>query len=364
MRLLPAGILLLATLAGCNRTKPEQAPTDAGPGNYARLGPIGLSVESVRHGKVRMRGMMGQDGESKEDVLLVRTRFKLLDTSAAVKQFGLQRDGSMMGGGGLKVKDETGREFKAAGGFGFDAITGRRTDATILTADNPEATDVLTFESVAGAQGDLVLEVPANYQTKQPDGTFLMPKDPGTFRFRIPRAMWAEPPPATAAGPGNWATVGPVSVAVESVRVGKVKMEGVGFNRSGESKDDVLAVSVRVRLADAAARVKKPPFTPDGPIAFSGPAVTLKNAAGEAFPAVGGFGLDRILGRQDGDVELSAAKPEATDLLTFDAKAAGADELILTLWPKWDEKKPDGTWADPRHDGEFRFRIPKSMWGK
>ena len=57
--------------------------------------------------------------------------------------------------------------------------------------------DVLTFESVATATGDLTPEVPANYQVQQPGGTFLQPKYPGTFRFRIPRALYANPPPAT-----------------------------------------------------------------------------------------------------------------------------------------------------------------------
>lgn len=183
---------LLAALAGCNRDKPVAAPTDAGLGNYCRLGPIGLAVESVRNGKVAMKGMLGQGGESKDEVFAVRTRFKLLDTAVPVKQFGLQRDGGMFGGAGLKLKDENGREFKPLGGFGFDTVTGRRTDHAILTAENPEATDVLTFESAGPAYGDLILEVPANYQVQQPDGKFLQPKEPGTFRFRIPRAMWMQ----------------------------------------------------------------------------------------------------------------------------------------------------------------------------
>lgn len=358
MRPLPL-CLLIAAVVGC-KGKSDPAPTDAG--NYAQLGPIGLSVESVKLGKVRMRGMMGQDGESRDAVFTIRTRFRLLDTSVPVKQFGLQRDGSMMGGGGLKLKDAGGREYQPVGGFGFDAVAGRRDDHAILTAESPEATNVLTFESVAGASGDLTLEVPANYQVKQPDGTFRQPEEPGTFRFRIPKSVWDAPLPTTDAGPGNWATVGPVSVAVESVRVGRVKMDGIA--RQGESKDDLFCVSVRVKLADPAARVKKSPFVPDGPVFMGGPAVTLRSTDGGVFAAVGGFGLDRVIGRQNGDVELSADKPETTDLLTFDGLAGKADELILTLWPKWDERRADGSWKDPRHDGEFRFRIPKSMWQK
>ncbi|HEX4613063.1 MAG TPA: hypothetical protein VH092_33040 [Urbifossiella sp.] len=186
----------LFTLAGCNRLKPEAPPTDAGAGSYARLGPVGLAVDDVRNGKVKMRGMLGAAGESKEEVFTVRTRFKLFDTAVPVRQSELQRDGSLMSGGLLKLKDASGREFKPTGGFGFDAVKGRREDKAILTADKPEATDVLTFESVAGAQGDLILEVSANYQLQQPDGTFLQPKDPGTFRFRIPQPMWSAPAPA------------------------------------------------------------------------------------------------------------------------------------------------------------------------
>jgi hypothetical protein len=360
-------LLLVTALVGCSRTKPAPASIEAGPGNYCQLGPIGLAVESVRLGKIRMHGMMGQDGESKEDVFTVKTRFKLLDASVPVKQFALQRDGTMLGGG-LKLTDENGTQFKPVGGFGLSGVTARGTGDAILTGENPEATDVLTFESVAGAVGDLTLEVSANYQVKQSDGTFLQPKEPGTFRFRIPRAMWETPPPSTEAGPGNWATVGPVSVAVESVRVGKVRVDPfrpAGGGGRAESAEDVFAVSVRVKLADPAARVKKPPFIPDGfGASFLGPSVTLKSRTGEAFPALVAFGFDKIAGRQASDVELSAEAPEFVDLLTFDAKAAGVDELFLTLWPKWQERKPDGSWADGPLDGEFRFRIPKAVWAK
>jgi len=259
-----AGLLLISV--GCSRFR-EKEPTPAGGESFAQLGPVGLSVESVRHGKIRMRGMMGQQGESSEEVLTIKTRFKLIDASTPVKQSALQRDGTMLGGGGLKVRDEAGREFKPVGGFGFNAVTARRTDDAILTADNPEATDVLTFETVAGAQGDLILEVPANYQLKQSDGTFLQPKDPGTFKFRIPHAMWSEPPPATEAGPGSWATVGPVSIAVENVKVGKAKVnpfQPTRPNAIAETKDDVFAITVKTKLANPTARVKKPPFIADG----------------------------------------------------------------------------------------------------
>ncbi|MCE9566772.1 MAG: hypothetical protein K8U57_32605 [Planctomycetes bacterium] len=360
--LILAGLLFIT--AGCSRFR-EKAPTPAGGESFAQLGPVGLSVESVRHDAIRMRGMMGQMGESHEKVLTIKTRFKLIDTSTPVKQSALQRDGTMLGGGLLKVRDETGREFKPVGGFGFNAVSARRTDDAILTAENPEATDVLTFETVAGAQGDLILEVPANYQVKQSDGTFLQPKDPGTFKFRIPHAMWAEPPPATEAGPGNWATVGPVSVAIESVKVGKAKVnpfQPTRPNAIAETKDDVFSIVVKSKLANPAAKVKKPPFISDG--GFARVSVTLKNKAGESYPVLTSFGFDKLIGRQVRDQELTPTQPEVTDLLTFDAKAASADEVFLTLWPVWEEQTPNNTWADPKYDDEFRFRIPKSMWAK
>ena len=354
--------------AGCSRAARPPEPAEGGPGGYSRVGPVGLAVESVRNGKVRMRGMLGRDGESKDDVFAVHTRFKLLDPGAAVKQPALQRDGGMftMGDGGLKLTDANGTRFKQIAAGGFDGVTARRADAALLTTASGEATDLLTFESVSGAAGDLTLEVPANYQLQQPDGTFRQPNEPGTFRLRIPKAMWAAPPPTTDAGPGRWATVGPVSVSVESVRVGKVKMQPFGIGRApAESKDDVFAVGVRVKLADAAVQVRKPPFVPGGITGFSGPAVTLRAArGGEPYPVLTAFGFDQIAGRQTSDVELSAANPQLTDLLTFDAKAAAADELILTLWPRWEERAPGGTWHDGPADGDFRFRIPKSMWAK
>lgn len=361
-------VLAVFIATGCTPTAKPPELAEAGPGGYSQVGPVGLAVESVRNGKVRMRGMMGRDGESKDDVFAVRTRFKLLDAGAAVKQPALQRDGGMftMGDGGLKLTDENGTRFKQIAAGGFDGVKARRSDAALLTTASGEATDLLTFESVAGAAGDLTLEVPANYQTQQPDGTFRQPKEPGTFRLRIPKAMWDAPPPTTDAGPGRWATVGPVSVSVESVRVGRVKMQPFGIGRgAAESKDDVLAVGVRVKLADPAVQVKKPPFVPGGIAAFSGPAVTLRAArGGEQYAVLTAFGFDQIVGRQTSDVELTATKPEFTDLLTFDAKAAAADELILTLWPRWEERTPGGAWRDGPADGDFRFRIPKGMWAK
>jgi hypothetical protein len=151
-------------------------------------------------------------------------------------------------------------------------------------------------------------------------------------------------------------------MSVESVRVGKVKMKG--FMGEGETKDEVFAVTVRVKLADPKAHVKKPPFITDGVPAFASPSVTLKTKNDEAFAIATAFGIDRFVGRIGEEAELSATQPELTDLLTFDAKAAKADEVFLTLWPKWQERKPDGSWVDGPVDGEFRFRIPKSMWAK
>jgi len=359
-------LFLLLALMGCKRAGDSTATaiTEAGAGNYCKLGPLGLSVESTRIGKIRMRGMMGQDGESDREVFTVKVRFKLFDTSVSVKQPVLQRDGMMMGGAGLKLKDENGREFNPIGGFGFDSAMARRTEDAILTNEKPEVADVLTFESTIGAVGDLILEVSGNWQAQQPDGKYLQPKDPGTFRIRIPRAMWEAHPPSTEAGPGNWATVGPISVAVEKVRLGKVKMRSFGFNQEGESKDPVLAVEVRVKLANPTVRIKKPPFIPEGHLTFSSPAVTLKASHGESFPVVTGSGFEKVIGRQERDVELFAEKPEVADLLTFSDKAGTVDELFLTLWPKWQERRQDNTWVDGPLEGEFRFRIPKSMWTK
>ncbi len=365
MRSLSTCLLILVALAGCKKKDASSISsiTEAGSGNYCRIGPLGLAVESTRLGKIRMRGMMGQDGESDKEVFTVKTRFRLFDTSTPVKQPVLQRDGVlMMGGAGLKLKDENGKEFSPIGGFGFNSAMARRTEDAILTAEKSEITDLLSFESTIGAVGSLTLEVPGNWQVQQSDGKFLQPKETGTFRIRIPLTMWESPPPATEAGPGNWASVGPVSIAVEKVRLGKVKMRGFGIDQEGESKEPVLAIEVRVKLTEPKTRVKKPPFIPEGHLTFNGPAITLKASHGETFPVVTGFGFDRIVGRQERDVELSPEKPEVTDLLTFSASAAKIDELFLTLWPKWQERRADNSWVEGPLEGEFRFHIPKSMW--
>ncbi|HJZ55142.1 MAG TPA: hypothetical protein VKE74_09300 [Gemmataceae bacterium] len=364
LRLAGGFALVLGLLAGvgCNKGGASGEATEAGPGSYCRLGPIGLSVESVRVGKVRMRAGLGRAGESKDDVCVIKTRFRLLDTATPVKQFALQRDGSMMGGGALKLRDEGGTEFKPVGGFGFDSVRGRRSDHAILSAENPEATDVLTFEPPPASAGDLVLEVPANWQEQQPDGTFLQPKDPGTFRFRIPRAMWTAEPPTLTAGPGNWFKLGPVGVEITGVKLGKAKMSGI--RGEAVTADDVLSVTTNFRVFDPKVKVKKSPFMTDGSGFMGSSAATLASTKGEQFKGIGGGGLDRIVGRQERDVELSAAKPGVADMLTFEAKAGAADELILTLWPNWQEQAADGKWVDPEIDGEFRFRIPRSMWAK
>lgn len=359
----------LAAAAGCGKglnplTSPSAADVEAGAGNYSRSGPMGLSVETTRLGKIRMRGMMGQDGESDREVFTIRTRLKLLDAETPVKQPPLQRDGMMFGGAGLELKDDAGKVYRPVGAFGFGGATARRKDDVVLSAESPETTDLLTFESTREATGDLTLIVSGSWQAKQEDGKFLQPGRPGSFRIRIPRAMWESPLPSTPAGPGNWSTVGPVSVAAERAWVGKIPMRGIGLNPEGESQDPAFAVSLRVKLADGKARVKKPPFVSDGLPAVTGASVLLKTPKGDGFPVLAGFGLDRIVGRQQQEVELSPEKPETTDLLTFSADAAKAEELDLTLWASWKELQPDGSWADAPADGEFRFRIPKSMWVK
>ncbi|MDY3560470.1 hypothetical protein R5W23_001704 [Gemmata sp. JC673] len=368
MRALSASLLLLVLVGpiGCKRGLIDR-PDTADAGSYARVGPLGLAVESVRHGKVRVRGMMGQEGESKDDVFVIKTRFKLLDTSMPVKQPAIQQDGGIQfsfGENKLRLVDGQGREAKPVAAGGLDAVSARRTGTTVLNAENSEATDLLTFESIPGATGDLTLEVPASYQPMQPNGNYAIQKSPGTFKIRILKDVWDAQPPTVDAGPGRWATVGPVSVSVEAVRLGKVKVRTL--HGTGDSSEDLLCVAVRVKLADPAARVKKPPFVPSSIGApFASPALALRPArGGEPYKALTSFGFGEVLGRQSHDAELSAQQPEVTDLITFEAKAAEADELILTIWPKWKERKPDGTWADTTSEEDFRFRIPKGMWAK
>jgi len=368
-RLVPALSVVFGLLAvGCRKNAGGDGTADAPPAvtpgaeNWVKLGPVGMSVESVRVGKVRMGGMMGRAAESKDDVFQVRTRFRLFDPAAVVKQGTFQSDGMVMFGHGLALKGADGTAYKEVGGGGFDSIKGRRTKAVELTAAAPEATDLLTFEGTAGLAEELVLTVPGTWQEKQPDGTFLRPPTPGAFTFRIPKAAWSAPPRAVEAGPGNWYRIGPVGAEVRAARVGKVPLES-RFGK-GHSTDDVLAVTVAFRVFDPKAAVKKSPFMPDGGFGFNNPAVVLAGKNGERFPAVLGGTFDRVAGRQAHDAELWGKTPEVTDLLTFDAKAATADELFLTLWPNWSEKAADGKWADPDTDDEFRFRLPRALWAK
>jgi len=110
--------------------------------------------------------------------------------------------------------------------------------------------------------------------------------------------------------------------------------------------------------------VKKSPFVPDGGVGFSGPMAVLQDAKGQQYKAVAAGLFGRIVGRQSGDVELSAAKPEGEDLLTFEAKAGAVEELTLILWPSWSERKADGSWVPADVDDEFRFLLRRTVWAK
>ena len=111
---------------GADAPPVAQEPVEVGSGDFYRAGPVGLRIDAVRLGKVRMRGMMGQ-GESKDDVFVVHTRFKLMG-DGPVKQPALQRDGGLItfGEGGLKLTDSRGVRFKQAlpPPAGFDGVKG------------------------------------------------------------------------------------------------------------------------------------------------------------------------------------------------------------------------------------------------
>jgi hypothetical protein len=166
-------------------------------------------------------------------------------------------------------------------------------------------------------------------------------------------------PKWTDAGPEQWQQVGPCAVAVESVRVGKVKVKGVGLGGEGESKEDLLVIKTRFRNQDDKLTVKYIPWQNDRmPITID---LSLADDRGQSYKPVVAFGLwTTVEGRPGDDVIVKAADPPVSDLLTFEAKAAQANVLLLEMPAKWMEQDPAG-WRI-KSEGKFRFRIPREMW--
>src|SRR5437867_3022095 len=97
---------VLIAVSGCG----VRGKSEAGVGEWLRLGECEVQVESVKVGKVKGKGMMGP-GESTTDVFQVRTQFRNVDSSAEVKHGPWQSDSSMMMIG-VSLTDDKGTRYQ------------------------------------------------------------------------------------------------------------------------------------------------------------------------------------------------------------------------------------------------------------
>jgi hypothetical protein len=174
--------LFAFVVVGCGKS-------EVGVGQWQRLGECEVQVESVQFGKIKGKGMFGP-GESREDVLSIRTLFRNADSSHEVKHSPWQSDSSMLVSG-ITLTDEKGNKHKTIHFGMFGQVEGRQQkDAELKAADNP-VSDVLTFEASAGKAEVLILELAPQWFVKTSDGSwgFNSLKDK-KFRFRIPRSAW------------------------------------------------------------------------------------------------------------------------------------------------------------------------------
>jgi hypothetical protein len=178
-------VLSVTTLAGCGQ---GVSWTDAGPEQWQRVGPCSVTVESVRVGKVKVKGMLGGEGESREDLLIIKTLFRNHDDQLKVKYIPWQSD-RMPVAIGLSLTDDKGQTYKPVVAFGsFATVQGRPGDDVVVTPADAPVSDLLTFEAKAAEANVLLLEMPAKWMEQEPAGWRI--KSDGTFRFRIPRQMW------------------------------------------------------------------------------------------------------------------------------------------------------------------------------
>lgn len=182
-RLIPVAFLLVSlSVAGCGKS-------EVGVGQWQRLGECEVQVESVQFGKIKGKGMFGP-GESREEVLSIRTLFRNRDESTEVKHSPWQSDSSMMTSG-IALTDQKGTKFQTVHFGLFGQIEGRQQkDAELKAADAP-VSDVLTFEANAGKADVLILELAPQWFIKSSDGTWTLNSlRDKKFRFRIPRSAW------------------------------------------------------------------------------------------------------------------------------------------------------------------------------
>jgi hypothetical protein len=159
------------------------------------------------------------------------------------------------------------------------------------------------------------------------------------------------------AAPEKWQRVGPCEVSIDSVRLGKVQIRSA-FG-AGESSEDVFIIRTLFRNTDPKITLKYMPWQCES-ITMSTTA-TLTDGKGQKYLPVVAFGsFATVEGRQKEDVVVSAGDAPVADLLTFEAKAAEAETLLLELPARWLQQEPNG-WR-LTGDGKFRFRLARRLW--
>lgn len=184
-------ILFLAIVLGCGKFK----KVEPGVGEWQRLGECEVKIDSVSVGKVKGKGMFGP-AESQDEVLIVRTLFRNVDSSVEVKHSPWQSDSSLLLVG-LSLTDDKNTRYSTVHFGMFADVDGRQKgDAELKSTDAPVA-DMVTFEAKAAQASVLFLELPPQWFRQTSEGwAYNSLKQGEKFRFRIPRSAWESNKPA------------------------------------------------------------------------------------------------------------------------------------------------------------------------
>jgi hypothetical protein len=169
------------------KSDPEVVYAEVVPGQWERCGPVGMTIDEVRLGKVKTEGFPAK-GESKEPVFLVRTRFKVFDDKLTIRYLPWQGDAPFGLGNDINLEDDKENQYNLVVFGLFGSPEGRQKKEVELNASQPPVADLLTFQSKAANASVLFLELSARWQEQGAKGWQTVSK--GRFRYRIPRSVW------------------------------------------------------------------------------------------------------------------------------------------------------------------------------
>jgi hypothetical protein len=171
------------------KSDPDVTYAEVVPGQWERVGPVGMTIDEVRLGKVKTEGFPGK-GESKDAIFQVRTRFKVFDDKLTLRYVPWQGDAPFGFGNEIILEDEKETHYSLLAFGLFASPEGRQKKEVELKASDAPVADLITFEAKADDAGVLFLELPARWKERGAKDWETVTK--GKFRYRIPRSVWAK----------------------------------------------------------------------------------------------------------------------------------------------------------------------------